>query len=160
MRKSAPSMAYSSAIFRKAAFLASDGLREEDGVTDDFAQLMRVAKQWDFAYVNRPLAKVRAHTEASSSELGWFMPGGFRSQRSMADIFYANRRKAIAEVGGPARRLAGSPGSRGGSIAMMFSPTSPCDRTRAIPRRSSSARSRTRSGRTLASRSIRSPRVS
>jgi glycosyltransferase involved in cell wall biosynthesis len=109
MRKSAPSMAYSSAIFRKAAYVGSGGLRQEDGVTDDFVQLMRVATRWDFAYVNLPLAKVRAHTEASSSELGWFESGGFRSARCMADIFYDNRKQAISEAGRPeaeTRRLA------------------------------------------------------
>jgi glycosyltransferase involved in cell wall biosynthesis len=109
MRKSAPPMAFSSAIFRKAAFLGSGGLREEDGITDDFALLMRAATGWDFAYVNSPLARVRAHAEASSSELGLFMPGGFRTARCMADVFYENRQKAIAEAGRPeaeTRRLA------------------------------------------------------
>jgi glycosyltransferase involved in cell wall biosynthesis len=108
MRRSAPSMAYSTAIFRKAAYLESGGLREEDGVTDDFVQLMRAARRWDFAYVNRPLARIGAHTEASSSDLGYFMDGGFRSERCMADIFYANRRTALTEAALPeeeARRL-------------------------------------------------------
>ena len=109
MRKSGPTVSFSSITFRKAAFVDGGSLREEDGVSDDFPLLMRIATSWDFVYVNRPLAMVRAHKETSSSELGSFTPGGFRSSRSAADVLYENRRKFLSEAelpDGDARRFA------------------------------------------------------
>ena len=44
------------------------------------------------------LALMRAHSEASSSSLGSFMPDGFRSSRSAPDILYEHRRKFVAEA--------------------------------------------------------------
>ena len=110
MRKSGPTMAFSSAVFRKAAFLDGDRLRLRDGVSDDFPLFLRIATRWDFAYVNRALALVRAHEETSSSELGSFTEGGFRSSRSAADVLYENRSTFLAEAELPpddARRFAG-----------------------------------------------------
>ena len=98
MRKSGPTMAFSSAVFRKAAFLDGDRLRLRDGVSDDFPLFLRIATRWDFAYVNRALALVRAHEETSSSELGSFTEGGFRSSRSAADVLYENRSTFLAEA--------------------------------------------------------------
>lgn len=99
----------SSAIFRRAALVRAGGLREEDGVIDDFPLLMRIAMGWDFAYVNRPLAVMRTHADASSASLGAFTPDGFRSSRSIPDILYMHRRNALREAelsDGYARRLA------------------------------------------------------
>jgi glycosyltransferase involved in cell wall biosynthesis len=107
--KSGWTACFSSANFRRGALVNAGGLRPEDGVIDDFALLMRIANDWDFAYLNRPLAVARAHEEAASSALGSFRPGGFRSARSLADMLYEHRRKALAEVDLPeseARRLA------------------------------------------------------
>jgi glycosyltransferase involved in cell wall biosynthesis len=98
MCRSAPYVGFSSAIFRRDAFLAAGSLRPEDGATDDFALLLRVAMSWDFAYVNRPLAMVRTHAAASSSEFGTFVPGGFRSARSNADALYDNRREFLRDA--------------------------------------------------------------
>ena len=86
-------MCFSSAAFRKTALLSGGGLRSEDGVIDDFPLLLRIAADWDFAYVNRSLALMRAHSEAYSSSLGSFMPDGFRSSRLAPDILYEHRRK-------------------------------------------------------------------
>ena len=104
MRKSGPTMAFSSAVFRKAAFLDGDRLRLRDGVSDDFPLFLRIATRWDFAYVNRALALVRAHEETSSSELGSFTEGGFRSSRSAADVLYENRRHVPRGGRAPAGR--------------------------------------------------------
>jgi glycosyltransferase involved in cell wall biosynthesis len=96
--KSGPSVCLSSATFRKAALVDGGGLRPEDGVIDDFPLLLRIADDWDYAYLNRPLAVMRAHDEAASSELGSFRPGGFRSTRALPDILYEHRGKALSEV--------------------------------------------------------------
>jgi glycosyltransferase involved in cell wall biosynthesis len=106
--KSGPSVHFSSATFRKAALVSGGGLRPEDGVIDDFPLLMRIANDWDYAYLNRPLAVLRAHDDAASSSLGSFGPEGFRSSRSLPDILYDHRRKVLTEADLPeseARRL-------------------------------------------------------
>lgn len=100
---------WSSATFRRAALIGGGGLRPEDGVIDDLPLLMRIATGWDFVYLNRPLAVMRAHTEASSSSLGSFTPNGFRSSRSVPDLLYERRRRFLAEADLPeaaAQRLA------------------------------------------------------
>lgn len=96
--KKGPSVCISSAVFRRAALLSAGGLRSADGVIDDLPMLLRLATDWDFAYVNRPLAHMRAHPEASSSSLGSFTRDGFRSSRSVPDIIYEHRRKFVAEA--------------------------------------------------------------
>jgi glycosyltransferase involved in cell wall biosynthesis len=100
---------FCSAAFRRAALVGAGGLRPQDGVIDDLPLLMRIATNWDFAYVNRPLAVMGAHADASSSSLGWFTPGGFRSSRAVPDLLYERRRRFLAEAGLPeaaTRRLA------------------------------------------------------
>jgi glycosyltransferase involved in cell wall biosynthesis len=102
-------MCMSSATFRKAALVDGGGVRPEDGLIDDFALLMRIATKWDFAYVNQPLAIMRAHDEASSSAQGSFTPGGYRQARSQPDVLYEQRRRFLDEAELPemqARRLA------------------------------------------------------
>lgn len=93
-----PTVCLSSALFRRAALLSAGGWRSEDGVIDDLPLLLRVAAGWDFAYLDRPLALMRAHSEADSSALGSFTPNGFRSSRSLPDIVHGHRRKFIAEA--------------------------------------------------------------
>lgn len=96
--KNGPSVCLSSAVFRKAALVTAGGLRPDDGVIDDFPLLLRIASDWDYAYLNRPLAVMRAHDEAASSALGSFRSGGFRSTRSLADILYEHRLKFLTEA--------------------------------------------------------------
>jgi glycosyltransferase involved in cell wall biosynthesis len=100
---------FSSAVFRKAALVGAGGLRKEDGVIDDFPLFMRIATRWDFAYLNAPLAVMRAHADASSSSLGWFTPRGFRTMRAVPDSLYECRLRFIAQAdlpGTEGRRLA------------------------------------------------------
>jgi glycosyltransferase involved in cell wall biosynthesis len=100
--KDGPSVCLSSAVFRKAALTTAGGLRSEDGVIDDFPLLLRIASDWDYAYLHRSLAVMRAHDEAASSALGSFRPAGFRSTRSLPDILYEHRRKFLTEADLPA----------------------------------------------------------
>lgn len=89
---------WSSAVFRKQALEAAGGLRPEDGVIDDLPLLMRIATSWDFAYVNRPLAKMTAHADSSSSALGTRTAGTFRSSRAQPDLLYECRRSFLSET--------------------------------------------------------------
>jgi hypothetical protein len=89
---------FSSALFRRQALVSGGGLRPEDGVVDDFPLLMRMATSWDFAYVNAPLAVLRAHDEASSSTLGSFTPRGYRTTRAVPEILYQHRMRFLAEA--------------------------------------------------------------
>lgn len=121
---------FSSATFRRAALVGGGGLRPEDGVIDDLPLMMRIALDWDFAYVNRPLAVKRAHDEASSSSIGSLTAEGWRPARSLPDLLYEYRRTFLAEADLPAtevRRLArmariqnlsmrGSTGERSGRL--------------------------------------------
>jgi hypothetical protein len=100
---------FSSTTFRRMALVRARGLRPEDGVIDDLPLLMRIATEWDFAYVNRPLAVKRAHSEAASSSIGSFTPDGWRPSRSLPDVLYEYRRTFLTEADLPevdARRLA------------------------------------------------------
>jgi glycosyltransferase involved in cell wall biosynthesis len=96
--KSGWTVCFSSATFRKAALVSGGGLRQQDGVIDDLPLLMRIAANWDFVYLNRPLVSMRAHTEASSSSLGSFTPEGFRSSSSLAEMLYDLRQRFLAEA--------------------------------------------------------------
>jgi glycosyltransferase involved in cell wall biosynthesis len=100
---------FSSAVFRKAALVGAGGLHKEDGVIDDFPLFMRIATRWDFAYLNTPLAVMRAHVGASSSSLGSFTPRGFRTTRAVPDSLYERRLRFLAQADLPeteGRRLA------------------------------------------------------
>jgi glycosyltransferase involved in cell wall biosynthesis len=88
----------SSATFRKEALVRAGGLRPEDGVIDDLPLLMRISTDWDFAYVNRPLALMRVHPDASSSSLGFFTPRGFRSSHDLPNMLYERRRQFLDET--------------------------------------------------------------
>ena len=70
---------------------------------------MRIATGWDFAYLNRPLASITVHSDASSSSLGTFTPDGYRASRFGPDMLHERRLGFLAETQLPdpeARRLA------------------------------------------------------
>jgi hypothetical protein len=124
-------MCFSSATFRREALVRAGGLRPEDGVIDDLPLMMRIATDWDFAYLNRPLAVKRAHNEASSYSNGSFTPDGWQASRSLPDLLYEYRRTFLTEANLPeieARRLAriarlahlSMRGSAGEGLAALF----------------------------------------
>lgn len=96
--KSGWTVCFASATFRREALLGGAGLRPEDGTIDDFPLLMRIATEWDFAYLNLPLAIITAHVDASSASLGSFTANGFRGSRSVPDMLYERRRRFLAEA--------------------------------------------------------------
>jgi glycosyltransferase involved in cell wall biosynthesis len=106
---SGPRVCFSSVVFRKAALVDGGMLQPEDGVIDDLPLYMRIASRWDFAYIDEPLALMRAHDGASSASLGSFTAGGFRQSRSVPDSLYERRRRFLREADLPIaerRRLA------------------------------------------------------
>jgi glycosyltransferase involved in cell wall biosynthesis len=96
--KSGWTVCFPSATFRREALVGGGGLHPEDGTIDDIPLLMRIATDWDFAYLNLPLAMITAHEGASSSSLGSFTPNGFRGSRSLPDMLYERRRRFLAEA--------------------------------------------------------------
>ena len=89
---------FCSIVFRTDAITQAGGLREADGVIDDLPLLLRVAEDWDFVYVNQPLAHLRTHVGASSSVLGGFGPAGFRSSPAFADMAYSRKLAFLTET--------------------------------------------------------------
>ena len=89
---------FCSIMFRTSAISQAGGLREADGVIDDLPLLLRIAKDWDFVYVNEPLAHMRAHVAASSSELGKFDASGFRSSPDLADMIHSRKLAFLSEA--------------------------------------------------------------
>ena len=92
---------FCSIMFRTDAITRAGGLREADGVIDDLPLLLRVAEDWDFVYVNEPLACVRAHVGASSSVLGEFGPSGYRSSPNLAEMIHSRKLAFLAETALP-----------------------------------------------------------
>jgi hypothetical protein len=92
---------FCSIMFRTAAITRAGGLREADGVIDDLPLLLRAAEDWDFVYVNEPLAYVRGHVGASSSVLGEFGPSGYRSSPDLAELIHARKLAFLAETALP-----------------------------------------------------------
>jgi glycosyltransferase involved in cell wall biosynthesis len=90
---------FSSALFRRAAVIGAGGLREEEEPIADISLMMRIGRDWDFVYLNRPLVVTRAHLGAESAGHGWFTPSAFRWDRSFPDLLYERRRSFLAERG-------------------------------------------------------------
>ena len=60
---------FSSVAYRTEAIVGAGGSREEDGPFGDRKLWMRMAVDWDFAYVATPLAGFRLHSERLSNEV-------------------------------------------------------------------------------------------
>ena len=107
--KSGWAVCFPSATFRRDALVGGGELRPQDGMMDDVSLLMRIATGWDFAYLNRPLATITVHPDASSSSLGTFTPDGYRASRFGPDMVRERRLEFLTETELPdpeARRLA------------------------------------------------------
>jgi hypothetical protein len=95
---------FSSTMFRRAALVRAGGLRPEDGSIDDLPLMMRIAAEWDFAYVNCPLAVKTVHDEASSSVNGSYTDGGWQPSSDLPDLLYEHRRAFLAQSSLPERQ--------------------------------------------------------
>lgn len=57
---------FSSVAYRRKALVDAGGFREEEGPFGDLQLWMRIALDWDFGYIARPLAGFRIHPEMES----------------------------------------------------------------------------------------------
>ena len=63
-------MCFSSVVYRTKAFLEAGGFREEEEPFADLELWMRMALDWDFGYIGKPLVGFRVHPEQASMILG------------------------------------------------------------------------------------------
>ena len=61
---------FSSATYRTSAIVEAGGFRDDELPFADLPLWMRIALQWDFAFLARPLAGYRHHPDTSSMRLG------------------------------------------------------------------------------------------
>lgn len=66
---------FSSAIYRRHAIVEAGGLRDEEEPFADVPMWMRIALDWDFAFVSQPLAAIRVHESSATAALGSFVGG-------------------------------------------------------------------------------------
>jgi glycosyltransferase involved in cell wall biosynthesis len=59
----------SSATFRTRAIREAGGMAPDDGAFADIPLFLRIAQDWDMAYVNRPLVAFRIHEETETTRL-------------------------------------------------------------------------------------------
>lgn len=74
MRVSWP-VCFSSAMYRTAAIVAAGGLNAEEEPFADLPMWMRIALDWDFAFLSEPLAAIRVHGDSATAALGSFVAG-------------------------------------------------------------------------------------
>jgi glycosyltransferase involved in cell wall biosynthesis len=96
---------WSSALFRTTAIRKAGGLRPENEPIPDFPLMMRIALDWDFAHVPRPLASIRVHADALSAEVGLFTGSGYTASDSYATTIYDQRVGFLQEAQLPADRI-------------------------------------------------------
>ena len=68
---------WSSALFRRKALIDAGGYRASDEPFSDIPLLMRIALDWDFAYLAEPLVGFRTHAEAATAAVGTFNGTGY-----------------------------------------------------------------------------------
>jgi hypothetical protein len=61
---------FSSVLYRTQAIVAAGGLREEEGPFGDIQMWMRIALDWDFGYLAKPLTAIRIHENSITSNIG------------------------------------------------------------------------------------------
>jgi glycosyltransferase involved in cell wall biosynthesis len=67
---SAGGLCFSSVVYRTKAIAAAGGLREEEEPFGDLSLWMRIALDWDFAYIAKPLVGFRRHGDTISANIG------------------------------------------------------------------------------------------
>jgi hypothetical protein len=94
------------AVFRTEAVVAADGLRPEEEPLADFPLLMRIACDWDYASLSRPLAAFRLHAEAATATVGEFTGAGYDLTGDQPRILYDHRMRLLEEMSLPGERAA------------------------------------------------------
>lgn len=81
---------FSSVVYRTTALVDAGGLREEDEPLSDIQLWMRIALDWDFAYIAEPLAGFRVHSESATTRIG--AEAGVTSNGRELDLVLAQAR--------------------------------------------------------------------
>lgn len=92
----------SSAALMRTAALPPSLFEEEDMPALDFGLWLRLALDWDVAYLSRPLAAYRIHGEAESAGLGVPLAAGYRTGVEWVDLRARVKERFLDEHG---RRL-------------------------------------------------------
>jgi glycosyltransferase involved in cell wall biosynthesis len=96
---------WSSALFRTSAIRAAGGLRPEHEPIADFSLLMRIALDWQVAYLNRPVAALRVHPDAYSAQVGTFARAGYTPRDSSPALLREQRSLFLADAALPEDRV-------------------------------------------------------
>jgi hypothetical protein len=93
----------STAVVRRAA-VPPGGFRQEDFPPFDFAFWLRMAEDWDVAFVPEPLCRYRIHSQSHTSGLADIAAGGYlQGERMLRDVHAVKRRHAATLPPGPRR---------------------------------------------------------
>jgi glycosyltransferase involved in cell wall biosynthesis len=88
-----------SALFRTSAIVAADGLRVDEEPLADVPLLMRIALDWDFAYLSESLVGFRLHAAAATADLGSFTGTGYELLDEQPGILFDQRTRFLSEAG-------------------------------------------------------------
>jgi glycosyltransferase involved in cell wall biosynthesis len=119
----------SAALMRTAA-LPSPPFTQEDMPAIDFGLWLRMAVDWDVAYVARPLAAYRVHGTAESAGLGIPLDAGYRTGVEWIDMRVGVKERFLDEYGdrlpnGEQLRRIARRGRRYELVAMAYKETLP-----------------------------------
>ena len=81
---------FSSVVYRTKAIVEAGGIREEEEPFGDLQLWMRIALDWDFGYIAKPLAGFRLHSESASTRIGAHQ--GVTSDRQEMGLLHAQIR--------------------------------------------------------------------
>lgn len=94
----------STALIRRAA-APPGGFRQEDFPPFDFAFWLRMAEDWDVAFVPAALCRYRIHPQSHTSALAAIAATGYlQDERMLRDVHAVERRHAATLPPGPRRR--------------------------------------------------------
>jgi Glycosyl transferase family 2 len=93
----------STALIRRAA-VPDGAFRQEDFPPFDLAFWLRMAEDWDVAFVAEPLCRYRVHTQSHTSALSEIADTGYVQEERMMRAVHAVGRRHAATVQPPERR--------------------------------------------------------
>ncbi len=88
---------FPSALFRRNAILRAGGLRADEEPFADVPLLMRIALEWDYAFVSKPLVGFRLHGDSATADLGSFTGTGYELD-DHAEILFERRTQFLDEA--------------------------------------------------------------
>ena len=87
-----------SALFRRDALVRADGLRVNEQPMEDFALFMRIAYDWEIAFISATLAAMRFHPNTATAALGQYTGRGYDLRDDQPRILHRHRRRFLDEV--------------------------------------------------------------